>query len=103
MYVLIINRKGLESLGKSKKNATWAEAKKRCRLNQADIKMAKELGMKPKSLLKNVPSPDQKWKAPVKVWVRNLYEEKFGRILTIDKKENSPKKEYEFSDEELPF
>lgn len=27
-----------------KKNSDWAEAKKRCRLNHADIQMAKELG-----------------------------------------------------------
>ncbi|QDI92571.1 hypothetical protein EPH95_16440 [Salicibibacter halophilus] len=64
-------------MGKKQKT-TWAEAKKRCRLNQADIQMAKELGMTPKSLLKNIPSPSQQWKAPVKVWVRELYEEKFG-------------------------
>jgi hypothetical protein len=40
--------------------------------------MAKELGMAPKSLLKNIPSPTRKWKLPVKYWVRELYEKKFG-------------------------
>ncbi|MBP1949801.1 hypothetical protein J2Z82_002756 [Virgibacillus litoralis] len=35
--------------------------------------------------------------------VRELYEKKFGRILTTDKKDKSPQEEYEFSDEELPF
>lgn len=60
----------------------WADAKKRCRLNEADIQMAKELGMTPKSLMKNIPAPNQQWKAPVKVWVRDLYEEKFGRVQT---------------------
>lgn len=104
-------------MGKSKKSPAWAEAKKRCRLNQADIQMAKELGMTPKSLLKNIPSPKQQWKAPVKVWVRDLYEKKFGRALTIDKdksnkdqaansevrKGNLSRKTQEFSDEELPF
>jgi hypothetical protein len=39
-------------MGENKKNSAWAEAKKRCRLNQNDIQMAKELGMTPKSLLK---------------------------------------------------
>lgn len=63
------------------KEAAWAEAKKRCRLNQADIKMAKELGMSPKSLLKNIPAPNEMWKAPVKVWIRDLYENKFGRVI----------------------
>lgn len=68
-------------MGKSKKKATWEEAKKRCRLNQQDIQMAKELGMTPKSLMKNIPSPNQQWKAPVKVWIRDLYERKFGEVL----------------------
>ncbi|GAA0591950.1 hypothetical protein GCM10009001_05120 [Virgibacillus siamensis] len=93
-------------MGKSKKHATWAEAKKRCRLNQADIQMAKELGMKPKSLLKNIPSQNQQWKAPVKVWVRDLYEKKFGRILATENKQpakKAVKTDHDISDEELPF
>ncbi len=61
----------------------WATAKKRCRLNEADIQMAKELGMTPKNLIKNIPASNQQWKAPVKVWIRNLYEEKFNRVLTV--------------------
>jgi hypothetical protein len=61
----------------------WEEAKKRCRLNEADIQMAKELGMTPKSLIKNIPAPNQQWKVPVKVWIRDLYEEKFNRVLTV--------------------
>lgn len=69
----------MKQMAKSKSD--WAEAKKRCRLNQADIQMAKELGMTPKSLLKNIPSPNQQWKAPVKLWIRELYDKKFGRLL----------------------
>lgn len=41
--------------------------------------MAKELGFKPKSLMKNIPSPSQRWKMPVKQWIRELHEERFGR------------------------
>ena len=51
----------------------WAEAAQRCRLSPADVRMAKELGFKPRSLLKNQPSPQQPWKAPVAEWVRDLY------------------------------
>jgi len=40
--------------------------------------MAKELGFQPRSLTKNVPSPSQVWKAPVKEWVRSLYAKKIG-------------------------
>ena len=61
----------------------WEEAKRRCRLNETDIQMAKELGMTPKSLIKNIPAPNQQWKAPVKVWISNLYEEKFYKVLTV--------------------
>lgn len=68
-------------MSKNKKHAAWAEAKKRCRLNNVDIQMAKKLGMTPKSLLKNIPSPNQQWKAPVKDWIRDLYESKFGKVL----------------------
>jgi hypothetical protein len=68
----------------NKKNAeAWKEAKKRCRLNEADIQMAKELGMSPKSLIKNIPSRDQKWKAPVKMRISDLYEKKIGKVLTV--------------------
>ena len=56
----------------------WEEARRRCRLSNEDIRMAKELGFRPKALVKNIPSPSQKWKAPVRVWVRDLYDKKFG-------------------------
>ncbi len=65
---------------KSKKHLNdWAEAKRRCRLNQETIRMAKELGMPPRSLIKNIPSRSQQWKAPVHVWVRDLYEERMAK------------------------
>ena len=57
----------------------WLEAKRRCGLTDDDIRKAKALGMQPKSLLKNIPSSSQKWKAPVRDWARSLHAEKFGR------------------------
>jgi len=62
----------------SGKNPDWATAKTLCRLSAVEIQMAKELGMTPKSLTKNIPSRSQQWKASVKDWVRGLYEKKFG-------------------------
>jgi hypothetical protein len=56
----------------------WKAAKKRCRLNDEEVRMAKELGIGPPSLIKNIPSPSQRWKLPAKEWVRNLYSKKFG-------------------------
>jgi hypothetical protein len=56
----------------------WKAAKKRCRLNDEEVRMAKELDIGPRSLIKNIPSPSQQWKMPVKEWVRDLYSKKFG-------------------------
>ena len=41
--------------------------------------MARELGLNPHSLIKNIPSPQQQWKLPVKQWVQELYKKKIGR------------------------
>ena len=46
----------------------WKLAKQKCRLNEEDIKIAKELGLNPKSLIKNIPNKSEQWKAPVSVW-----------------------------------
>jgi len=62
-----------------KHDPEWAKAKKVCRLNMEDIRKAKELGLSPKALMKNVPSPSQKWKLPVKLWIAELHEKRFGR------------------------
>jgi hypothetical protein len=35
----------------------WKAAKKRCRLNDEEVRMAKELGIGPRRLIKNIPSP----------------------------------------------
>ncbi|GHV15692.1 hypothetical protein FACS1894219_12660 [Clostridia bacterium] len=50
----------------------WAEAKKKCRLNTEDIALAKRLGLNPRSLIKNIPSKSQQWKAPVKDWLHEI-------------------------------
>jgi hypothetical protein len=50
----------------------WAEAKKKCRLNMEDIALAKRLGLNPRSLIKNIPSKSQQWKAPVKDWLHEI-------------------------------
>ena len=47
----------------------WQDAKKKCRLNNEDIALAKRLGLNPRSLVKNIPSKSEPWKAPVSVWL----------------------------------
>ena len=63
---------------KFKWDEDWVKAKAKCRLNQKDIEMAKKLGIGPRTLMKNIPSPKQHWKAPVKEWIHDFYEKRFG-------------------------
>ena len=58
----------------NKKDMLWAEAKRRCRLTSEDVRMAKEMGLNPRSLIKNIPSKTQPWKLPVKDWTREMYQ-----------------------------
>ena len=60
----------------AKHDPQWAKAKMVCRLNMEDIRLAKELGLSPKTLMKNNPSPTQRWKLPVKQWIRELQDRK---------------------------
>ncbi len=54
----------------------WEEAGKKCRLGAEEIRMAKEMGLNPRSLIKNIPNKREPWKAPVKEWVRDMYEDR---------------------------
>lgn len=58
---------------KTKGDALWGEAKRRCRLSAGHIRMAKELGINPRSLIKNIPSKSEPWKAPVRIWIEEMY------------------------------
>ncbi|HBW34762.1 hypothetical protein [Desulfosporosinus sp. BICA1-9] len=64
-----------------KKDAEWAEAKKKCRLNEETVKMAKEMGLNPRSLIKNIPNKNELWKAPVSIWIREIYQERQEKAL----------------------
>lgn len=74
---------------KEKKDKEWAEAKKKCRLNTETIRMAKEMGLNPRSLIKNIPNKKQQWKSPVSVWIQDMYEE---RKLKAEKKKAAKQK-----------
>ena len=67
---------------KTKRDKLWVEAKSRCRLNNEDIRMAKEMGLNPRNLIKNIPSKSQPWKSPVKVWIREMYEKRQKKAAT---------------------
>ena len=57
-------------------NEMWREAKTKCRLNDDDIALAKRLGLNPRSLIKNIPSKNEPWKAPVKDWLHEMDEKR---------------------------
>ena len=61
---------------KNKRDRLWIEAKRRCRLNDNDIRIAKELGLNPRSLIKNIPSKTEQWKLPVKDWIHQMYQKR---------------------------
>lgn len=50
----------------------WQDAKKKCRLSDEDIALAKRLGLNPRSLIKNIPNKSEPWKAPVSVWLHEI-------------------------------
>jgi len=57
----------------NKKDVEWAETKKKCRLNEETVKMAKEMGLNPRSLIQNIPNKNEQWKAPVSIWIQEMY------------------------------
>jgi len=68
-------------MSKKYSDALWAEAKKKCRLNVETLEMAKEMGLNPRSLIKNIPDKKQQWKAPVKIWIEDMYEKRQEKSL----------------------
>lgn len=71
----------MAKLRKSDQQQLRAEAQRRCRLSDEAMRMAKESGLSPRSLIKNIPSPKEQWKAPVEDWVRTMYEKR--RATTV--------------------
>ena len=61
---------------KNKWDIEWIEAKKKCRLNVETVRMAKEMGLSPRSLIKNIPNKSESWKKPVYLWIREMYQER---------------------------
>ena len=61
------------------KYQVWIEARKRYHLSHADIQMARELGMNPKKFGKIANHKQEPWKAPLRVFIENLYLRRFGK------------------------
>lgn len=73
-----------------KQPGDWQEAQRRCGLSAEEVKMAKELGLQPRSLIKNILSKSQPWKAPVRVWIRELHARRFGTGRGSNAAEHAP-------------
>lgn len=65
----------------NQKDVEWAEAKNKCRLNEEIVKMAKEMGLNPRSLIKNIPNKSEQWKAPVSIWIQEMYQKRQEKAL----------------------
>lgn len=57
----------------------WIDARKSHRLSHAHVQMARELGLNPKKLGKLDNHKQEPWKAPLPVFIEQLYLRRFGR------------------------
>ena len=72
--------------------AMWAEAKKKCRLNNEDIALAKRLGLNPRSLINNLPCRSEPCKAPVKDWLLEIDEKRQKKAAQKQERKERPQK-----------
>lgn len=57
----------------------WISARKRHRLSHAQVQMARELGMNPRSLGKLDNADQEPWKLPLPQFIESLYAKRFGK------------------------
>jgi hypothetical protein len=62
----------------------WIEARRRFHLSHAEIQMARELGMNPQKMGKLANHRQERWKAPLRIFIADLYFRRFGRIAPAD-------------------
>jgi hypothetical protein len=59
---------------------TWIEARKKFRLSEAHVQMAKKLGLNPKKLGKIGNYKQEPWKMPLPDFIESLYEKRFFKL-----------------------
>ena len=64
---------------KAEKNKKWSEAKKKFRLSNMHIQMARELGMNPMKLAGLANHKQKPWKAPLPVFIEEPYFKRFKK------------------------
>ena len=61
------------------KNEEWIAAKKRYRLSDAHIQMARELGLNPRRFGSLANHKQEKWKTPLPDFIEELYFKRFRK------------------------
>ena len=61
------------------KEQVWLDARKKYHLSHAHIQMARELGMNPTKFGKLANHRQEPWKAPLPVFIEQLYFKRFGK------------------------
>src|SRR5919199_5611044 len=74
-------------LKKSDQQQLWAEAQRRCRLSDEAVRMAKELGIRLRSSIKNIPARTQRWKARLEDRIRDRYEQRQREAIRKTRRE----------------
>ena len=64
---------------KANKEQIWLKVKKRYRLSNEIIRMAKELGLNPKKIGGMANHKQEPWKQPLPNFIRELYQKRFNR------------------------
>lgn len=57
----------------------WIQTRDNFRLSDAQIQMARELGLSPQNFGSYVPKKDEPWKVPLKQFIESQYQKRFGR------------------------
>jgi hypothetical protein len=66
-------------MSKIKNVDKWIEAKKRYRLSDIHIQMARELGMNPKKFGSLANHKQEPWKAPLPIFIEDIYFKRFKK------------------------
>jgi hypothetical protein len=75
----------------SDKLQVWIDARKRHHLSHAHVQMARELGLNPQKLGKLDNHRQEPWKAPLPIFIEDLYFKRFGKerpdeVLSIEER-----------------
>ena len=63
----------------SSKDEAWSDAKKRYRLTDEHIRMAKELGLNRKKFSSYAPNKQEQWKEPLPDFIEEIYAKRFKK------------------------